>query len=37
MKNGKDALNEKEDGENDMSYLMKRIKSFVMLERGAEI
>ena len=37
MKNSKDALSEKEDGENEMSYLMKRIKTIIMLERGIEI
>ena len=36
MKNSKDASSEKEDGENDMIYLMKRIKSIIRLERGGD-
>ena len=37
MKNSKDASSKKEDGEDDMIYLMKRIKSIIILERGVDI
>ena len=37
MKNSKDASSKKDDGEDDMIYLMKRIKSNIILERGEVI
>ena len=37
MKNSKDTLRKKDDGEDDMIYLMKMIKSNIILERGEVI
>ena len=34
MKNSKDVSSKKDDREDDMIYLMKRIKSNVILEHG---
>ena len=37
MRNSTNALSKKNDGEDDMIYLMKRIKSNIILERGEDI
>ena len=37
MRTSKDASSEKEDGANDMIYLMKRNKFIIILEHGVEI
>ena len=37
MRNSTNLLSKKNDGEDDMIYLMKRIKSNIILERGEDI
>ena len=37
MMNSRNALSKKDDGEDDTIYLMKMIKSNIILERGVDI